>query len=176
MAALANAKQAELEARERAATGIVQARLQIPPRNLSRAEFSVFAEWCDEKELRAVPAKPSTLAFFLLDSVALGISRLEKVVEGVSAVHEGLADPTLSPCVTAALATIAPIPPPRSWPKEQAHLFSQLPRSLQTWVAEHQERREKEVRRIQTELQKLKLKDKTHGNSSPTTEPAHASA
>jgi hypothetical protein len=169
MDALARAKLAESNQRETAAASVVQGRLQIPPRNLSRAEWPVFESFCREKALRSFPTRPSTIAFFILDIVALGIERLEKIVGAVQAVHEGLADPTLSPVVSAALATIAPIQPPRHWPKSEKHQFLALPRALQTFVAAHEMQQDKAFRTaLNKALAKLK-KENSNGNSPPVT-------
>jgi hypothetical protein len=101
--------------------------------------------------LPALPARPATVAFFVLDNVALGLSRLLAVLEAIAAVHEGAADPTLSPVVAAALAKVAPVPSPRSWPKAAAAQFVALPRSLQTYVAARERERDREIRRCQNE-------------------------
>jgi hypothetical protein len=176
MAALANAKAREAEQRETVAASIVNARLQIPPRMGNRDEWPIFETWCREKGLRCLPARPATIAFWILDNVALGIDRLLRVVESISAVHEGLADPTLSPVVTAALATIAPIAPPRHWPKSEKHLFTQMPRALQTFVAAHEMQQDKAFRTATNKaLAKLKLEN-SNVNSQSTTEPAAALA
>jgi hypothetical protein len=158
--ALANAKVREAEQRETVAANIVNARLQLPPRMASRDEFPVFESFCREKGLRSLPARPATVAFFALDSVALGLPRILAVVGAISAVHAGLADPTLSPVVSAALATISPITPPRHWAKEHKATFTQMPRSLQTYVAEHEQQQDKAFRTaVNKALAKLKLEN-----------------
>jgi hypothetical protein len=175
MAALANARTAEQDKRETAAASVVQGRLQLPPRTGNRDEFPVFETWCREKALRSFPARPSTIAFFCLDNVAFGIERLLAVVDSISAVHEGLADPAAHPCVSAALATIAPIEPPRHWPKSEKHQFLALPRSLQQFVADHEKQQDKAFRTsLNKALAKLKMEN-SNGTAQSTTEPAVAS-
>jgi hypothetical protein len=187
MAALANAAGLDraltsaASAREAAAASIVAARLQVAPRNLNRAEWPVFEAWAKAKQLPALPARPATVAFFILDNVALGLSRLLAVLEAIAAVYEDAADPTLSPVVAAALQKVAPIPQPRSWPKAAVAQFVALPRSLQTYIAAHETKRDLEIRRCQNEaatarhaLAQLKKED-TNVQDHPAT-PAAANA
>src|SRR6266852_1892344 len=96
-------RDAALEQRETAAAYIVNTRLRLSPHTGSRDEFSVFEAWCAEKALRSLPARPHVVGFWILDNSKLGIDRLLRVVESISAAHAWLADPTLGPCVAAAL-------------------------------------------------------------------------
>ena len=64
----------------------------------------------------------------------------------------GLADPTTSGPVSAAIASIVRIDPPRAWPKEQKANFARLPYDLQVYLSGHEAKREKEIRRAQNEL------------------------
>src|SRR5216683_1700335 len=111
MAALANARAAELDqriaeierdalAREKAAASIVQGRLQLAPRTSNTDEWPTFESWAKQKALRSLPAKPAVVAMFALDrGPALGLPKLLVVLESVSHVHEaqGLSDPAASP-------------------------------------------------------------------------------
>jgi hypothetical protein len=165
------------EQRETAAASIVNARLGLPPRNLSRTEWPVFAQWCEMKGLPSSPARPATVAFFVIDRAPLGISRLLAVLESVSAMHEGRADPTLGRVVAAAIHHVAPIERPRSWSKDDEDDWKALPRARQQKIAAREQARDLEMRRAQseagtarTELKRLKEK---HGT--PTT-PAESAA
>jgi hypothetical protein len=158
VAALANAKRREQDEQEARLCAAIHARLKMPAPTGDRSEWPVFAQWAKEKSLTAYPARPGVVAFYVLENIPLGIARLEAVVESISAVHEwqGVADPTASPMVSAALNQIAPITPPRSWPKEQGARFLSLPRAMQKQIAERETEREKAVRRAQNEVGKLK--------------------
>lgn len=63
----------------------------------------------------------------------------------------GLADPTLGGVAAAALNEIGGISPPRSWPNDRKQRFALLPYDLQVYVAAHEVRREKALRRAQNE-------------------------
>jgi len=177
--ALARANAAEQDKVETAALHIVNTRLGLLPHRGNRDEWPVFETWAKEKGLSARPARPATVAFFVLDHPALGIARLLAVVESVSAVHEGLADPASHPVVIAALNEISPSPPPpRSWAKAQWPAWSQLPRALQQYLAEREERRDLEMRRAQNECaeakQALAILKESHGHPQTASEPAVA--
>ncbi len=191
MQALSAARAAELDARiaeierdasarERAAAGIVNTRLGLLPRNLSRAEWPVFESWAKEKALRSFPAKPHVVGFWILDNAKLGIDRLLRVVESISAFHvaEHHADPTLGPIVSAALDRVAPIAIPRSWKKGVWQRFEALPYELKVYVSARAAEQDLIVRNAQNlaaEAKALKRElEKTHGHLAPLTEPATA--
>jgi hypothetical protein len=149
MQALASARRQEQDQYELAFCNAIAARLNLTAPQRDKSEWPTFKTWCKDKAVTPYPARPGIVAFFILDNVLLGIERLLAVVESIAAIHEGVgvADPTVSPLVSAALDQVAPIQPPRSWPKEQKALFLGLPRILQVYVAAHEADREKVVRR-----------------------------
>ena len=63
----------------------------------------------------------------------------------------GLADPTLGGVAAAAIHEVGGISPPRSWPDDRKQRFASLPYDLQVYVAAHEARREKALRRAQNE-------------------------
>jgi hypothetical protein len=183
VAALANAKRREQDEQEARLCAAIHARLKLPPPTGDRSEWPAFAQWAKEKSLTAYPARPGVVALYLLENAALGIDRLEKVVESISAVHEwqGVADPTASDMVSAALnqvAPIAPIAPPRSWSAAERPRFLSLPRAMQKYLAAREADRDKEVRRAQGEVGKLKqeLRKIQDGKTATTAAAAAASA
>jgi hypothetical protein len=115
--------------------------------------LDVFLHWCDLKGVRPIPISPAAIAGFVVESQVLGIDKIAATVSAISQAYasRGLADPTAGGPVAAALNRIAPIDPPRSWPKEEKQRFASLPHDLQKYVAYHEERREKEIRRAQNE-------------------------
>jgi hypothetical protein len=183
LVALANVRLQESSARENAAASVVAARLNLPVRNLSRDEFPIFDEWCQSKKLPACPARPATVAFFALDNAHLGIDRLLAVVESISAVHGTLADPTLSPIVSAALNEVSLVMAPRSWPKEpkeQKVRFVDLPYLMQVFIGIREQTRDRDVRKSQNaaaaEISKLKQQLEKATNATPETAPNAAAA
>ncbi len=123
---------------------LAQARLRAAP---------LFARWCELNAASFCPATPATVARFVEDCGALGIDRLWPAIQDISRLHTslGLADPTRSGPVAAAIGEVAGVPPPRSWPDEQKRNFTSLPYDLQAFIAAHEARREKALRRAQNE-------------------------
>ncbi|MEH2627076.1 hypothetical protein V1292_005131 [Bradyrhizobium sp. AZCC 1719] len=115
--------------------------------------LDVFLHWCDLKGVRPMPLAPADIATFVMQSQALGIEKIAATVAAISKTYlaRGYADPTAGGPVGAALNAIAPIDPPRSWPKEHKHRFTSMPYDLQAYVASHEARREKVVRQAQNE-------------------------
>jgi len=156
MEALVSARVAEEDQRESSLSTVMASRLRLPAVEGDKSQWPVFEAWCLQNGIRAYPARPASVAFFILDNKALGIEELRKIVAAVSVVHQNVADPTLGPAVAAAFDEVAPIEPPRSWPKEQKYRFLQLPYELQVYVGKHEQDREKAIRRAHNEVAQLK--------------------
>lgn len=128
-----------------------------------RRAAPMFVRWCELNGVMPCAAAPGTVARFVSDCAPLGIERLWPAVQDISNMHvsAGLADPTLGGAATAAISELAAIDPPRSWPADRKQRFKSLPYDLQVYVAAHEARREKALRRAQNEAailrQKLKL-------------------
>jgi hypothetical protein len=123
---------------------LAQARMRAAP---------MFARWCELNGASFCPASPANVAKFVADCASLGIERLWPAVQDISRTHVALdlADPTLSGVATTAISNVAAIGQPRSWPNDQKQRFKSLPYDLQVYVAEHEARREKTVRRAQND-------------------------
>jgi hypothetical protein len=130
---------------------LAQARMRAAP---------LFAKWCELNVASFCPARPADVARFVSDCASLGIERLWPAVQEISRLHTslGLADPTLGGSVAAAVSAAAGIQPPRSWPAEQKHCFNSLPYDVQIFVAAHDARREKALRRAQNDAAVAKQK------------------
>jgi hypothetical protein len=113
----------------------------------------LFARWCELNDAVFCPAAPATVERFVRDCAALGIDRLWPAIQDISNAHRalGLADPTLGGAAAAAISELANIPPPRSWPDDRKQRFATLPYDLQLYVAAHEARREKALRRAHNE-------------------------
>lgn len=156
MQALVNARLQEQNLHETSVGAAVAARLKVQLAQRDRSEWPVFKAWCEQKAVTPFPARPASVAYFVLDNVLLGIDQIEKVIASISAVHDGVADPTISPLVSAALNHVSPIDPPRSWPKEHKQRFLSLPRELQVYVVTRETQRDKEVTRAQNEIGRVR--------------------
>ncbi|WP_420971523.1 hypothetical protein [Bradyrhizobium sp. B120] len=131
---------------------------------------NMFGRWATVRKLPVLPTLPAHLADFVSNSFpAAKLEELILATEEVSRLHtgNGLADPVTGQ-VASAFQAIAPIAPPRSWPTEHKASFLQLPYGLQKYVAAHEGRREKEMRRAQSEAaavrQKLREAEKIDGD------------
>lgn len=113
----------------------------------------IFVRWCELHGLASCPAAPAVVARFVVDCASLGIERLWLAVQDISRLHvsAGLADPTLGGPAAAAIGRIAGIEPPRSWPDDRKRRFRSLPYDLQSFIATHEARRDKALRRAQNE-------------------------
>jgi hypothetical protein len=113
----------------------------------------MFARWCELSGVSPFPAAPAAVAKFVTDCASLGIERVWPAVQEISNAHIalGLSDPTLGGGAAAAIDELAGISPPRSWPDDRKQRFKSLPYDLQMYVAAHEERREKALRRAQNE-------------------------
>lgn len=123
---------------------LAQARMRAAP---------MFAKWCELHGASWCPAAPADVARFIGDGATLGIERLWPALQDIARVHSalGLADPTLGNAVAAAISEVGGISPPRSWPEDRKQRFATLPYDLQVYVAAHEVRREKALRRAQNE-------------------------
>jgi len=113
----------------------------------------IFARWCELNGAIFCPAAPATVACFIEDCAPLGIERLWPAVQDISKLHlsRGLADPTVGGVAAAAINKVGGIAPPRSWPANNKQRFNSLPYDLQVFVAGHEIRRERALRRAQNE-------------------------
>ncbi|MGJ5205547.1 hypothetical protein [Bradyrhizobium sp. HKCCYLR20261] len=124
---------------------LVEARRQRAP---------LFARWCEREGEAFCPATPAAVARFASEHAGLGIMKLWEAVNEVSRAHLALnlADPTAGAPVALVLDDVAGLAPPRAWPATWKERFRALPHDLKTFVAEHETRREKSLRRAQNAL------------------------
>lgn len=165
---------AQVQQRERDSeiSALVYAELGLP-RETDGAIPEEFANWCAARGASFLPARPDTVALFVLRAPA-GTERLPALLNDISAAHQmcGLADPTTTWPVPAAMSHVMRIEPPRSWPKEEKRRFLELPYHLQCYFAAHDSRREKEIRRAQNEVAVMKQKLKASESTNAETEVA----
>jgi hypothetical protein len=150
-----------------------------------RRDTSLFGNWCELNGIASCPAAPVAVAKFVTDCASLGIERLWPAVRKISTAHVsfGLADPTLGGVAAAAINDVAGVTPPRAWPNDGKQRFKSLPYDLQVYVAAHEARREKEIRRAQNDAAAARQKlaalkqstasatDKTEGRNREKQEP-----
>jgi hypothetical protein len=138
---------------------LAQARIRAAP---------MFARWCELERTTFCPAAPANVAQFVRDRAALGMDQLWPALQDISRLHAsmGLADPTLGEPVATAVNDVTGLAPPRSWPTDRKRRFKMLPYDLQCFVADHEMRRDKALRRAQNDAarvrQKLTALQETH--------------
>lgn len=112
-----------------------------------------FVLWCQAKKLRYQPARPSTVAAYVLDRRAAGVGfdALLNHLQGIASLHDGaIGNPCATGIVAAALDRIAPaetIKPPRSWRKEEQFEFRLLPLEIQRVIARREDERDRQLLR-----------------------------
>ncbi len=152
-----DAQLAEWEAKEAELRRTVELRLGGTPSIEETADLdgaiAPFKTWCERNGFRYFPAQPATLAQYLLEHSLIGIEKLADTIAAVSETYfaRGLPNPVATWIVAAAMQRAGDIAPPRSWPNSLKAQFFVLPHMLKKYVADHDIRREKVLRRAQNE-------------------------
>ncbi|MCP1758031.1 hypothetical protein [Bradyrhizobium elkanii] len=112
-----------------------------------------FRAWCALMSHHHLPATPFVVASFIGDNGGLKPDELFAEVAAIDEQHQalGYAPPGRSDVALKAFDAVHPVEPPRSWPKEEKRRFLELPHDLQVYFAEHEDRREKEIKRAFSE-------------------------
>ena len=132
-----------------------------PPQMSPEAQVAVvpFVEWCQHQRVRAVPARPTSVASFAQWQKDLGVpkEKISATLSAIEALHNAasLGNPCATPIVRSTTSA-STIEPPRSWDKDAKHRFAELPVELQRVVAAREKDRETHLRRSQNELADMK--------------------
>ena len=121
-------------------------------------QHSLFGLWAVARRLPVLPTLPRHVADFVATNYpAMELDALIAATLEVSRLHtgNGLADPCTG-AVTAAFQAIKPISPPHGWPTEERVRFTELPYSMQKYLASHDGRRDKEIKRSHREAAALR--------------------
>jgi hypothetical protein len=115
-----------------------------------------FFEFAKAKCCRACPAKPSTVAAFIVHEKAEGTpaQQILSLVEAIAAFHDhhGLANPVATATVRQALEEVIHVDPPRSWPREARAEFALLPPDIRDVIARRESERDAWFRRQQNKV------------------------
>jgi hypothetical protein len=135
--------------------------------------MKMFEDWCSLNDQKAHLASPAVVALFVKDIAPMGISRVWRAVQEISRTFYviGLADPTLSGPVAAAVNEISKIPAPRSWPKEEQIRFLTLPYDVQLIIEKRERDRDKRVQQLQNEVAQIR-KESENARTESTTDAA----
>jgi hypothetical protein len=126
---------------------------ELPPE--VQARLTPFVEWCAVQKVRALPARPTTVASYIryqqdkrLDELAIAESIIAiEILHG----EFGASNPCATPVVLASTAHGPPIDPPRSWDRAAKAEFRFYPRHAQQVVAARERNRELALRRAQND-------------------------
>lgn len=139
-------------------------KLAFKPKELSHDQqhrFGVFVEFAKQKCVRACPAKPTSVAAFVIDKHSDGVpaQQILALLEAITAAHNchgNLADPCAAQIVRQALSETIRTNPPRSWPAADKLLFATLDPVVQDVIARREEERDSNLRKKQNELAELR--------------------
>ncbi|MET4526529.1 hypothetical protein [Bradyrhizobium sp. JR18.2] len=172
--ALVNAELQEAEQHARSISAAV-ARQIGPPADPWHGNLPAeFVAWCKQRGTGSQPARPASIALFVLENGHIGIDGLARMVVEISRCHlrRGQADPTSGYPVSAALNHLAKIEAPLSWPKAMRPRFSELPYDLQQYLASCDKDQTRAIKRAQQEAadarKKLKQIESENEAKDPT--------
>jgi hypothetical protein len=136
-----------------------QLKLDVPKTPLSadvHSRLDLWSAWCAEKSVRKCPAKPATVAAFIVAQTGMGMQPRDilAVLVAIDELHafHGLASPTTAPLPRLALSGIIKTEAPRSWPAAEKIEFARLPPEIREIIARRENERELALRRSQNRL------------------------
>jgi hypothetical protein len=154
--AISRAKAANWDKHEaELAAGLAQT---LPPLPTLDAEtcrhLAPFIEWCRVANVRHAPAKPITIAAYILDQAGAKPVRLMEQIGAIESLHAhfGFANPVATLLVRFAIADVLNIEAPQSWRQAEKLLFAALPEEIRITVFRREQERDKALRRKQNEL------------------------
>jgi hypothetical protein len=122
--------------------------------------LQVFVSFCNDNGIRYCPARPATVAAFILAQVGNGEiqDRVLELIAAIELLHDkhGLANPVATGIARRALGHVSKIEPPRSWLAHEKLLFLSLPPDIQAPITRRDNDREKVMRRLQNETAELR--------------------
>jgi hypothetical protein len=125
------------------------------------ARVDIWAKWCASKRVRKCPGRPASVAAFLLEQNALGVSAQVEVslLEAIEAIHNhhNLSNPCATPVVNAALDQIVKSVPPR-WDKDERAEWARLPPLVREAISRREKERDAAVRRSQNAAAEVRKK------------------
>jgi len=150
---------------------------ETKPKVLSHDEFerlNRFLEFAKQKCCRACPARPSTVAAYIIHEKAEGrpAQQILALVEAIAAFHDhhGLANPCATQIVRVAIDEVIHIDAPRAWNREDRVLFASLDPMVRDVIARREQERDVALRRLQNKAAEERKAlangaDKSDGNS-----------
>jgi hypothetical protein len=164
---LAAAKQREeilkLDAGDQRTAAELAKRIQLPARELSAdicTRLDAFNKWAISKQARRCPAKPATVALWVLESADLGVppQQILAQLDAIEQLHDkwSLSNPVRTAIVRAALETIIKIDPPRGWSRAERVEFASLSPDIREIIVNKERLRDRAIRHAQNEAAEAK--------------------
>jgi hypothetical protein len=123
-----------------------------------------FKQWCSEKGVRALPARPASVAAWIANEAAAGLAveAIEDSLRAIEAIHtnQNLANPVACPAPRAELQKLIGAEGPRSWKKSERLLFASLPPEVRAVIARRARQDEIALRTLQNSVAALKQQRK----------------
>ena len=115
----------------------------------SNLRLAPFEQWANQRGVRWLPAKGSTISSYALEVAHRGDAFVLETIAAIERAHfaAGLANPTATPTVWNVVSKIVTVEPPRSWPKNEKAMFALLPPEIKVVIAKREHDREIEIRR-----------------------------
>jgi hypothetical protein len=155
--AIRQVNERELDANEAALASCFPPPAKMTPE--AQRQVLPFLQWAATQKVRALPARPTSVAAFYQWQDDLGVPRdkIGTVLSAISAMHyaASLGDPVATPIVRTVTAA-STIEPPRSWTKDEKELFTGLPVEIQAVITRREHDRERIMRRAQNEAADLR--------------------
>jgi hypothetical protein len=143
----------------------VAAELSIKlPRSVLHADvverFNRFSAFAASRSARKLPARPTTVAAFVLDqnSLVVPAEQIISVLNAVQEVHDAhsLASPVACRITRAALERVIKTEPPRGWSKAEKADWALLPPDIRSTISRRMREMEIALRRAQNEAAEAK--------------------
>jgi hypothetical protein len=133
-----------------------------PPPELSpeaRERLIPFLHWAEIQRIRALPARPTSVAAYVQYQQDQGVNRhvIAECLEAIEQLHfaAAMANPCATPVVRKTTGG-STIEAPRSWKADEKLSFYELPTEIQAVLARREQDRESALRRAQNEYAELK--------------------
>jgi hypothetical protein len=138
------------------------------PDPIEELAWQTFVDFCDKRNARRLPSKPSTVAAFLLFG---GLSH-EAMLDALTAItrkhdQHNLSNPTASAIVRSVLSMKLDEPAPQSWSRAEKELWPALNVEVRAVLRRIDLTRRKEIGRCQREAADLRKKYETKEEAKP---------
>jgi hypothetical protein len=154
---LSTALQNEITIHGKSPAAITEAQSQ--PNPVEQALWETFMQWCNDRQVRHLPARPSTVSMFLYERGVPHETALD-ALRVIGRMHDKFQMPSPVACasVRAVLELSMDEPAPRSWKRDEQEQWAYLPAEIRFAISRRQRDVDKQIRRCQNETADLRKK------------------